>query len=177
MAGVETGQMFHVFVKGTPRPLPRPRFVNGRVVSIVGTKAKAWRTALEGVIGRELRAAQRAGEWPAKRAGVALSCELTFLMGGLEGQGGGEDVRWSLSRPDVDNLAKMVLDAAQNAGVFVDDCQVAVMMARKIKTAKDQTGVAVTFRVLSDDEAVGGVSDVEGLDDGSGGGDPLSWLT
>jgi len=54
--------------------------------------------------------------------------------------------KWKATRPDVDNLAKIVMDAAQGI-VFADDAQVCELIARKVHERQDgPPGVLVVVR-------------------------------
>jgi crossover junction endodeoxyribonuclease RusA len=57
---------------------------------------------------------------------------------------------WHLGKPDVDNLAKSILDAIKGV-YYVDDCQVASLSVDKVIAGKDDyPHVEVTVRQISD---------------------------
>lgn len=121
---VDDGDEAVVFeVRGVPRPQPRPRFVGpGRVVSTAGKAVKAWKAAVV----REAKAV-RAERGPLPKAS-ALAVSLVFTFVGPRGGHG----RAHLQRPDVDNLAKLVMDAVIEAGLIHDDALIFALAARKV---------------------------------------------
>lgn len=97
-----------IHVAGVPRPLPRPRFVNGRAVAIADKKARAWKMAVEAASKRALAAV------PSPVLGAAR-VRCSFYMPTAKAE------RWGqphTARPDADNLAKMALDCLERAGVL-----------------------------------------------------------
>ena len=61
------------------------------------------------------------------------------------------DRRWRTKTPDLDKLARAVLDALVTAGVMGDDAQVAQLTARKVLAFPDeQPGALVTVEQLGD---------------------------
>lgn len=151
------GAEIFVRIAGIPRPLPRPRAVGGRVVSIVDQKAKAWRRAVETEIGNAVRRARMDCQWPSSAVRCAYSIEIEFvflgnsrgsgkhgqngggkggLRGGAKGPGrggiaGANGEVWMVNTPDVDNLAKMVMDGAISADLMQDDAFIAELITRK----------------------------------------------
>jgi len=126
-------------VSGTPRPLPRPRFIKGRKrpVSITSATAKVWKQAVE-------RAARQCladlGKDDLGDEALRVDIEFTFATPKAE--------RWGkphTNKPDKDNLEKMILDCMERAGMFgKGDEQVA-----KGNTAKrwgQQASVVVLIR-------------------------------
>lgn len=95
-----------IHVAGVPRPLPRPRFVNGRAVSIADKRARAWKAAVEAAC----RAAPRM-EWAGGPCRV--SCWFYFPTAKAERWG-----RPHTARPDADNLEKMIWDCMERAGLL-----------------------------------------------------------
>lgn len=118
--------MISFTVHGTPKPQPRPRaYVRGKRAGVYdpGT-AHEWKHR----VGKE--AEKHA---PAEPLTGALWVSLTFYMPRPKGHfGTGRNAgklkssapRHHTSRPDVDNLAKAVLDAMSEAGVWKDDDQI-----------------------------------------------------
>jgi Holliday junction resolvase RusA-like endonuclease len=122
-----------VYVRGTPRPQPRPRFVGGRVVSTVSAGAKAWRAAVT-------TAARRAVQ---SMGGVSgpVSLGVRFDMPTRE------PGRWGkphAMRPDADNLLKLVMDCLTRAGVWGDDCQVVAVQCYKVWARDGGAAVVIT---------------------------------
>lgn len=107
-------------VQGIPRPQPRPRFARGRVISCADANAKRWISAVE-ARARELR------HQPGPLKGglcVCLEFTLPTKQKSLEGTP-------HVSRPDADNLAKLILDCLMRAGLIGDDAVVSTLVVRK----------------------------------------------
>lgn len=102
-------------VHGVPRPQPRPRFVKGVAVSTANKKVGLWR---EGVRRAVREAVERAG-WRVQ-GDRGLDLAMTFRMPPSEGVKGKGKVAGApaTTRPDADNLAKLVMDMMQEAGAF-----------------------------------------------------------
>ncbi len=134
---------FTFFVSGTPRPQPRPRFVNGRAVSTLDAKSNAWKAALRACAGHVLQRAGKTSESLGLRE--AISMELTFSFStGEEGRFGKPHTH----KPDADNLAKLVMDALVDGGLWVgDDSRVADLTVRKRWCKSGSEGVAVSIYV------------------------------
>lgn len=111
---------FHLVVPGPPVPLPRPRFGQGRVYEpqrVVNAKR---------VIGAEWLRLYR-GQF--LQGPVCLT--VTFAQR-----------RQATARPDVDNLAKLVLDALSGIA-FADDAHVVELTARKRRADTPQTIIEI----------------------------------
>lgn len=111
--------LFHAYVYGTPRPQPRPRFVNGRVVSTASKSVKLWRALLF----HEFRNLHRG--MPAIVDPVRV--DLIFSLKSKQDRWG----KPHAIRPDIDNLSKLALDILKKAGVLADDCLVTCGETRK----------------------------------------------
>lgn len=119
-------QQILMTVHGHPRPQPRPRFVNGRVVSTADQNAKVWRAAVMTAAGRLHGMAQ-----------IPIKSATTFRMAFVFPT----DKRPRFGKPhtgvpDLDNLAKLILDAMQDAGVLENDSFVSSMELSKSWGAK-----------------------------------------
>jgi Holliday junction resolvase RusA-like endonuclease len=125
---------------GTPRPQPRPRFVGGRAVSTANPKAKLWRAAVERAVKEVVANGRRAT--PLFTGPVRVRC--TFRFTGAS------------SRADCDNLAKLVMDVMEAAGVFANDRQVVELIANKMHGCA-RAGVAVMVEDMSEEAAPGSV--------------------
>ena len=112
-------------IDGIPRPQPRPRFVRGRVISCADANAKRWIAAVEAKA-RELRHQDA----PLK-GGLFVGLDFTFPAGAKRSEG-----EPHTSRPDADNLAKLVLDCLMRAGMIGDDAIVSQLLIRKSYGAK-----------------------------------------
>ena len=122
------------FVAGDPKAQPRPRMAYGKGgVRVYSNSAGVgrWKSALE----RNFRQSA-----PVQPYTGPLCLELTFYRLGpmsvlhkkktvpLD-----KAVVYDESVPDVDNLAKPVMDSLKNAGVIHDDAQVVSLTVRKFK--------------------------------------------
>ena len=129
------------FVRGTPRPQPRPRFANGHAYT--PPTADIWKSDVM-------------AEWRLRRletipAGLAIALRLEFQFerpkchfnkAGLK-PGAPE---YHAQRPDLDNLEKAVMDALTDAGAWADDCQVASKKSVKVWAQPNQMpGVTITI--------------------------------
>lgn len=109
--------ILRLYVAGTPRPQPRPRFVNGRAVSTASRAAKVWsdRVRIEAICTNE-------------HIATACGVHLTFHFPTKD------KARWGkphTCRPDKDNCEKLILDSLVKAGVLADDSLVAEGFTRK----------------------------------------------
>ena len=106
-------------VHGTPRPLPRGRWVKGRLVSIVDPKAKLWRLAVDRAVREAIANSGRAV--PLFRDAVKLRAVFAFEP--PKGQERRLDYPHTQT-PDASNLLKLIEDVMESAGVFKNDSQV-----------------------------------------------------
>jgi len=118
-------QMLTFRVDGEPVAQPRHRIASrGRFATAYIPKSHAihaWKYAIEEAAREE---AQRIGWVPLK--GVALSVSMVFSFE----QPRSNKTEWHAQRPDLDNLAKAVLDALHGIA-FLDDAVVDEMKLRK----------------------------------------------
>lgn len=121
---------FSMWVAGTPRPQPRPRFVKGRVISTVDAGTKAWQHAIRSMA-YMMRGEPITG---------AVRCRLRFDMPIKDAKRHGQP---HTGRPDVDNLAKLVMDQLTAAGIWGDDAKVASLECHKVYAAKGGVGVEI----------------------------------
>lgn len=120
-------------VVGTPYAQPRPRFVRGRVISTASKGAKLWSEAIRRTI-RDLAVTPISGP---------VEVMLAFYMPTRFTD------RWGTEhtmKPDVDNTAKLAIDAFTRAGVFGDDCQVSRLTA--VKFWAEHGGMGATIRSI-----------------------------
>lgn len=113
--------ILRAYVAGQPRPQPRARFINGRVVSTANMRAKVWKNSVVAALRRALQGRARI-ERP-----VGLWCESSFHTPRQE--------RWGKPhafRPDKDNIEKLVMDSLMVAGVVKDDSLVCEGSMRKV---------------------------------------------
>ena len=112
-------------VRGTPRPQPRPRFVNGRAVSTISRLAKLWRNAVKRGAAEAL-AAHGNPNWLQGPVLVTITAYFQTRKPARHGQA-------HAVRPDSDNIAKLALDAMQDAGLLpMGDQQVAELFIQKL---------------------------------------------
>jgi Holliday junction resolvase RusA-like endonuclease len=164
-------------VLGVPRPQPRPRFAQGRVVAEIDPKVKQWQAA-----GRHAATMAKEGLNPnvgglrmdsavadALGGGKALRVDITFYFGTRHAE------RWGkphTHRPDRDNLDKLVLDEMTKVQLIGgDDCRVSAGTIRKRWC--DLTGSGALVEVYADDSAD---TSAKGVNESSGGYEKPSWL-
>ena len=121
----------HVFVPGDPRGQPRPRafYRKGLGVRVydAGT-AEGWKS--------QVALAMRHGIASVPTADP-VRLELRFVLARPKSHYDKAGIvrkrmpRSHTAKPDVDNLAKAVLDAIQHLGVWVDDAQVTELLVTK----------------------------------------------
>jgi Holliday junction resolvase RusA-like endonuclease len=138
------GVLVRFSVRGEPKSQPRPRFINGRVVSNVSPEVSRWQAAVRRAAGEALCAI--AEGLPDKA--TALRVNVTFFFGTKKRE------RWGkphTHKPDRDNLDKLVLDECTAVGVFGgDDCRVSTGTISKAWCAPGGEGCIV--EVLVDEQ-------------------------
>jgi Holliday junction resolvase RusA-like endonuclease len=119
-------------VAGEPKPQPRPRAYNrGKHASVYNPdSADAWKAA---VAAEALRCRP-----PEVLDGPLWVC-LAFWLPRPK-RLIGKPAEWHTGRPDVDNLAKAVLDAIADTGWWRDDGQVAELSVRKFWARHEPDG-------------------------------------
>jgi len=126
-------------VKGHPRPQPRPVFTRGRVISTANPLAAAWKAKIKAAV----------SQLPVELPKGPLSCSMWFRMPTKD--------KARLEKPhtqvpDLDNLAKLVLDAIQDTGLLINDSQVARLNLEKTWSSLDQAGVLVELETWEPQE-------------------------
>lgn len=58
---------------------------------------------------------------------------------------------WKTSRPDVDNIAKLLIDCMTKSGFWVDDSQIVRLSLSKQYSTKAEAEIYVTYREVEDD--------------------------
>ncbi len=144
-----------VYVKGTPRPQPRPRFVDGKAISTASKPAKAYRANVLAACKR-VRAQCGQIEGPAH-----LTLCLWFAHGKHKDRAGQPHTH----RPDGDNVLKLWQDCAQKAGLVRDDSQVCMSFVYKAWSAT--AGAIMVLRAVD-----GGSMDTQDDDDDLGACEP-----
>lgn len=121
-----TGEMLvRLVVRGEPKSQPRPRFVNGRVISNTSPAVSSWQKAVQRAASEALCAI---AEGLLSKA-TALRVDVTFFFPTKKSE------RWGkphTQKPDRDNCDKLILDEATKVGLFGgDDCRVSAGMIKK----------------------------------------------
>ena len=121
-----TGQvLFRLTVCGEPKSQPRPRFVNGRVISNITPAVSSW----QGAVRRAASEALCAITEGVLTKATALRVDVTFFFPTKVSD------RWGkphTQKPDRDNCDKLILDECTKVGLFGgDDCRVSAGMIRK----------------------------------------------
>lgn len=146
--------MILAFIPGDPTPQGRPRFVRrGRFVGAVDPeRSRNWKKHARNCI-RDTMAANgsTALQGPLHLSVLfAFACPASHCPKPTKRNPSPEPLprRWRASRPDLDNLVKAVMDAA-NGLVFDDDSQVVTIEARKVWAAQGEpAGVHVTVQTV-----------------------------
>lgn len=117
--------LIRFIIRGEPKSQPRPRFVDGRVISNVKPAVSSWQAAVRRGASEALNAI---GKGLLDRT-TALRVDVTFFFATKVSN------RWGkphTHKPDRDNLDKLVLDESTKVGLFGgDDCRVSAGMIRK----------------------------------------------
>ena len=114
-------------IDGPPIPLARPRWSN-RMQRMYSDQEEDRDRVIEIV-------AEQHGARPIIT--TPLHVELHFYMKFPEQRRGNK--KWHVSRPDIDNLVKWVLDICVKVGMIKDDSQVCSLSARKIYDMETRT--------------------------------------
>jgi Holliday junction resolvase RusA-like endonuclease len=139
-----------VFIPGTPRPQPRPRFAKGRVIATADPLARRWINAVEFYAKQTISnlGGQKIVPYHLGAKGEALSADLWFFFPtqrcNRERYG-----KPHLNVPDVDNLAKLVLDSFVRVGLIVgDDSRVSHLSVRKVWCRVPDAGCMATLTLV-----------------------------
>lgn len=130
-----------VFVAGTPAPQGSKRVFNGHVVDVNPRALKEWRE----LVAHE---AQRYGVQRIETEPVQITLDFYFSRPKAHFRANGQikdsAPHYPATRPDIDKLARAVLDALTGVA-FRDDAQVARLDVRKRYADNDPTGVRVAW--------------------------------
>ena len=151
--GEGTGQVLvRLTVRGEPKSQPRPRFVNGRVISNITPAVSSWQAAVQRAASEALCAIAVG----LLDKATALRVDVTFFFPTKKSE------RWGkphTQKPDRDNCDKLILDECTKVGLFGgDDCRVSAGMIRKYWCRPGGDGAIVELSI----DASGGPW--EGLD-------------
>lgn len=117
-----------VFVAGKPAPQGSKRYLGvkgGKGITVESSKNVApWRADVRDAVQAEAEALV------AFKSGEAVHVELMFVMP-RPSSTPKRSTPPAVKRPDVDKLARAVLDALSSAGLWVDDSQVTCLVATK----------------------------------------------
>ena len=78
---------------------------------------------------------------------VALHIEFMYSIKDKKKKG-----KWKTSKPDVDNVAKLLIDCMTRCGFWVDDSQVVILRLAKRYTIQDEASIHIYYREVFDDE-------------------------
>lgn len=131
-------------VYGEPKGQPRARAcVRGRHAAVYdpGT-ADAWKFAVRAAAGEHVRKIRMPLEGPVM---VDMDIWITRPKSHMKANGQLRESapKMPIGKPDCDNLAKAILDALTNAGVWMDDKQVTHLQVRKIYNARGGARIVV----------------------------------
>jgi crossover junction endodeoxyribonuclease RusA len=137
-----------ITVDGRPAPQGSKRLIGGRLVE--SSKAvRPWRDAVRSTAAAETRAIDG---WEPLREPVRVRIEFFLPRPKSHYRANGElrpdAPRWVSSKPDLDKLARSVLDALTDAGVVADDSFVVVLSAHK-EYANASPGAEITVSTLT----------------------------
>ena len=132
-----------VYVKGTPRPQPRPRFVDGKAISTTSKPAKAYRAV---VLAACKSVYAQCGQI---KGPVRLDLTLYFKCGKYRDRIG----KPHTFRPDWDNCVKLWQDCAKDAHLIEDDSKVSLGSASKLWS--EDAGAILLLNALPDGPMAG----------------------
>jgi crossover junction endodeoxyribonuclease RusA len=149
LKGGDVNRTLVVWVPGHPRPQGSHKHVGNGILVDASPGMRQWRTL---VAWKVWEAAKASGYAPHTGPHAV---ELRFVMPAPKRDRPRlsrlEESAWHVRRPDLDKLARAVLDALVEAAVLCDDGLVAELVARKVlsDTVADlEPGVWVTVRPL-----------------------------
>lgn len=149
-----------VFVPGKPAPQGSKRYLGvkgGRGITVESSKAVApWRADI-----RDLVLKHRDDRFTTFQPGEAIDVELNFVMP-RPVSAPKRSTPPAVKRPDVDKLARAVLDALSAAGVWADDSQVTRLVASKrIAQIGERAGCHISVAPSADRREIQAEVDLE----------------
>lgn len=156
-----------VFVAGKPAPQGSKRYLGvkgGKGITVESSKAVApWRADVRDSVASHMDGFARDGE--------AVSVELNFVMP-RPASAPKRSTPAAVKRPDVDKLARAVLDALSSAGVWKDDSQVTRLVATKrIAQIGERSGCHIFVEDSADRRDVWDSAKADRAADAASGGD------
>jgi len=131
-----------IFVRGEPKGQPRPRaFARGGMVRMYDpATAEGWKSAIADEWRRSVR--------PMPKIEIPVSLALHFVMPRPKSHSNKNGLKadapvWHAKKPDADNMAKAVMDALTQLGVWQDDDQVVVL--KVVKRFGPTSGCTITL--------------------------------
>jgi Holliday junction resolvase RusA-like endonuclease len=136
-------QSFDLYIecKGHPRPQPRPRFYQGRVISNGDANSQAWKRILVGAV----QGAKLAQRWVAPLPDVPLIIRMDFRFSTKDTQ---RLHTPHTHKPDTDNLAKLAMDVLQQLNIMTDDSCVSTLRISKTWCGERREGVSISIAAL-----------------------------
>jgi Holliday junction resolvase RusA-like endonuclease len=119
-----------MIVRGHPRPQPRPVFTKGRVISTANPLAAAWKAKIKST-SAQINMTIPPGP---------VSCTMWFKIPHKDPARHGKA---HTQVPDLDNLAKLALDAIQDTGLLANDSQVARLTLDKTWSDQADAGLII----------------------------------
>lgn len=136
------GARIAVFVPGKPAPQGSKRYLGrsgGKGITVESSKAVApWRADIREALLAEIEAGGH------QQLDGAVSVCLTFVMPRPASTPKTRRTPPAIKRPDIDKLARAVLDAVGSAGAWRDDSQVIALTAHKrLAEISETSGVVI----------------------------------
>lgn len=129
-----------ITVRGTPAPQGSKRHVGGGRMIEMSKAVGPWREAVRGETQRAMTAGpDRTGEEPdiMPPFDCAVDVRIRFFLPRPKSAPG--RVIWPAKRPDLDKLARAVLDGLTDGGAWLDDSQVVRLSLEKMYAAEGIT--------------------------------------
>lgn len=141
--------MLNEFIKGKPKPQPRVRACvrGGHAAIYTPETAGEWRRNIEASLSRH-RDKQLSGAFEVNMEFYFNRPKSHYGTGKNSGTLKDSAPRYMTTKPDIDNLAKLVLDCLNRIKYWNDDAQVVTMKVSKSYADIFDQGVRIETRVL-----------------------------
>lgn len=158
------GPWLNVAVRGLPKPQGSKSFkgmskAGKPILAESSTAVKPWRlqvqSAVEDEMARTLARFGRGALYPFPLVGVPVALCCTFTMAKPKAAPKRRRT-FPITMPDVDKLARAVMDSVKSAGIYHDDSQVVDLHARKVYPAEAPQSLEVPGLYLSVFTVAGG---------------------